>query len=972
MAASSDTRTPNDLKTLSALYGASRRIAHAPGAPQIYRALLEGACDALECSAAAIYSCDERDGERLLSLADSLPAGSSLPATLAPGELWLTLLSQSRVLPGVDPPGADPASAVAALAEGEGPRHGVASAVRGGAGLRAVAIAIWPLNAARPAGWLSALAALAEDAGYALDKAAAVQPEVLADAKDTHGLLTAVNAVTDIGLLYSSLIDRLLGAILGQILEVLGLGGGAIFLYNEQAERVDLAMTARGPEAEYGHDPGGLWEGALLTHTLAQARETARFGYPALTVYAQEAGAPGGSPLATALHAMGAVNLVSVPLLAGGWLTGVLQVVAAPGETVREGQVQVLRILARQTAVAIENARLYAQTRADQERTRAVVDATNDAILMLDELRRPMIVNRRARFFFGLTERDLLGKSLDQLGSVFGRIFEEGQRFNGWLGQLLRSQTERAVEEFSILSPEPRLLQCFSAPVMDVHDRYLGRILVFRDITREREVERMKNDFVSIVSHELRTPLTSIQGALQLVLGKPGGRDGLGAELQQQARDLLSISLANTERLIRLINDILDIAKIEQGRIQLRRETLTPEELCRSAAAAMSALANERGIIIDVQLPPRLPLVLADRDRSLQILINLLSNAVKFSPEGQLVRLSARAEGQMVCFTVQDWGRGIAPEHQSRIFQKFQQIDSSATRDVGGTGLGLAISKALVEEQGGRMWLESEPARGSTFSFTLPLAPGAELQPGQARPKAIVAEGEPSLRGDLCVALEATGWEAQPAADSAELLALLGHGGASLVVLGLPFGADASLLKGLRTLPGALDASFLLLIDRAPAELPRYSETLPRASEPAAVAARAEQLLAERRPLVLVVDDDPNVRPVLVRLLQRHGLRVSNASDGYVALAAVEKLQPDVILLDIRMPGLDGFEVLRRLSANPVSAHIPVIILTANDLSETTRAQGLELGAKAYLEKPIAYERLISTINGVLRVGEKP
>lgn len=971
MAAPSDTLAALDPQTLYILFGASRRIAHAAAAPQIYRALLEGVRDALGCTAAAVYSCEQRDGAPALLLADSLATASNLPTTLLADPAWLEQLGQSGVA--AVAPEDDPAATVARLALGEGPRWAAAGAVRGADAIRAVAVAVWATSGPSPEGWAGALSALCEDAGHAIDKTRVSQAPGLADAQDAHGLLTAVNAVTDIGLLYSSLLDRLLSAILGQILEVLRLGGGAIFLYNEHAERVELAMAAAGPRSEGDPRIRALWEPPMLAHTLAQARETARFGYPAVAVHAREDNAASASPLAAALSELDAASLVSVPLLAGGWLTGVLQVVAAPGERVSEGQVQVLRILARQMAVAIENARLFAQTRADQERTRAVVDATNDAILMLDEHRRPMIVNRRARFFFGLTERDLLGKSFDQLGNVFSRIFAEGQRFNGWLGQLLRSQSERAVEEFDILSPEPRLLQCFSAPVMDVHDRYLGRILVFRDITREREVERMKNDFVSIVSHELRTPLTSIQGALQLVLGKPGSAmSDLGAGLQQRGRDLLSISLANTERLIRLINDILDIAKIEQGRIQLRRETLTPEELCRGAAAAMSALANDRGISLEVQLPAWLPNVLADRDRSLQVLINLLSNAIKFSPAGQRVRLSAHRDGQMVSFTVQDWGRGIAQEHQTRIFQKFQQIDSSATRDVGGTGLGLAISKALVEEQGGRMWLESELARGSAFSFTLPVAPGAEGIDG-GRPRALVAEADPAARAALCTALEEVGWEARPAEGVQTLLGMAGAGEARLVVVGLPLAIDdEALLRALRASDGTADATIVLLTDAPPAELPRHTEALPRQSPAAVVAARAEQLQAERRPLVLVVDDDPHVRPVLVRLLQRHGLRVANASDGYSALAAVEKQQPDVMLLDIKMPGLDGFEVLRRLHANPATAAIPVIILTANDLSESARAQGLDLGARAYLEKPIAYERLISTITGVLRVGEKP
>ena len=959
-----DTLANLERSMLYALYGATRRIAHASTVPQIWRALLESLHEVLGCPVGAMYSYEVQEGERILSLADSLGA-DSLPRQLLPPADWFAPFGQQCMVE----LGTDPVLEVVQATAIVGGALGVATAVQGHAQLHAVVMAFWPSLEARPAGWATVLGALAEDAGYALDKVSPLQHGRLTDISDPQALLTAVNAVTDIGLLYNNLLDRLLKAILAQILDVLHMGGGAIFLYDEQAERVDLAIIERGPELHFGQDPTVLWADSLLPHTLAQARETARFGYPSLTVEALAPGHDKQTPLATALEALRVENLVSVPLLAGGWLTGVLQVVAMPGKRIHEGQIQVLRILARQTAVAIEHARLFAQTRTDQERTRAVVDATNDAILMLDADWQPLIVNRRARFFFGLTERDLLGKRFDQLSNTFARIFVEGQRFTSWLGALLRSQDERAVEEFAILNPEPRLLQCFSAPVRDVHERYHGRILVFRDITREREVERMKNDFVAIVSHELRTPLTSMRGTLQLVLGKPGSERALNSEgLPQRTRDLLGIALANTERLIRLINDILDIAKIEQGRIQLHREALKPEELCRSAVAEMSVFAANHGLAVELQLSPGLPAVLADRDRATQILINLLSNAIKFSPTGQRVVLSVRHDGPLVSFTVQDWGYGIAPEQQGRLFQKFQQIDSSATREAGGTGLGLAISKALVEEQGGRIWLESEPTQGSSFSFTLPIVPGSEGVAAQSQ--VLVAVAVPHRRDELCAAFTAAGWMAHPAANVAEIQTLVQHHEVSLVVLDLPLSeANDVLVRQLRSYPGTAEARFLLLSDTPPAGLPRSVTSLGRAALPAAVIAQAEHIRAERRPLVLVIDDDAHVRPMLVRLLQRHGLRAVNASDGYAGLAAVNTYRPDVVLLDIKMPGLDGFEVLRRLKANPATAAIPVLILTANDLDESAREQGLSLGASAYLEKPIAYERLISAINGVITDG---
>ncbi|HEX5689599.1 MAG TPA: histidine kinase dimerization/phospho-acceptor domain-containing protein, partial [Roseiflexaceae bacterium] len=263
---------------------------------------------------------------------------------------------------------------------------------------------------------------------------------------------------------------------------------------------------------------------------------------------------------------------------------------------------------------------------------RALVDASNDALLLLDSQGSALLINRRAKYFFGLAERDVIGRSADQLRTMFTMIFEDGAAFDAWLTPLLASTEERKVRDFRALRAEPRLLQCYTAPVLDQQERPLGRLLVFRDITREREVERMKNEFVSLVSHELRTPLTSIRGALQLVLGRAQASD-----LTPRTRELLGVSLSNSERLIRLINDILDISKIEQGPIQLRRVALEPAALCRAAEQGVAAFAAGRNITLNLAVPDDLPTVNADRDRALQVLTNLLSNAIKFSDPGESV-----------------------------------------------------------------------------------------------------------------------------------------------------------------------------------------------------------------------------------------------------------------------------------------------------------------------------------------------
>ncbi len=601
---------------------------------------------------------------------------------------------------------------------------------------------------------------------------------------------------------------------------------------------------------------------------------------------------------------------------------------------------------------------------------RAMVDASNDALMLLDSQGRALLINRRAKYFFGLAERDVIRRGAEQLRSIFAMIFEDGAAFDAWLTPLLASAEERTVREFRVLRAAPRLLQCFSAPVLDQRERLLGRLLVFRDITREREVERMKNEFVSLVSHELRTPLTSIRGALQLILGR-----AQPAELTPRTRELLAVSFNNSERLIRLINDILDISKIEQGPIALRRAALDPSELCRVAVQGVAAFAAGRGIVIDLVIPDELPPISADRDRALQVLTNLLSNAIKFSNPEQRVTLSAEAVAGATCFAVRDAGRGIAPEHHSRVFEKFQQIDSSSTRNVGGTGLGLAICKALVEEHGGRIWLESTLGKGATFAFTLPLATGAEPHapvvrtPG--RPTILVVDDNPPSRNLVREILEEDGYTVVEASGGAEALRLARLLQPALITLDvmMPDLDGFDVIQVLRNDPIMRDLP-VLFVSATPEQERGLalggSGFLVKPFSPDELLDHIRRLIVRRSPCVLLVEDDNHVRPVLARLIERGGFQVIEAADGRAALEQIQQTQPDLILLDIRMPGMDGYEVLRQIKSNPVYQHIPVVVLTASDLGDGARQRALDLGAALFLEKPIASEDLLAEIEHIL------
>ena len=246
--------------------------------------------------------------------------------------------------------------------------------------------------------------------------------------------------------------------------------------------------------------------------------------------------------------------------------------------------------------------------------------------------------------------------------------------------------------------------------------RVTGMVVAFQDISERRRLEKMKDEFISTVSHELRTPLTSLRASLGLL------SSGTLEKRPEKQRQMVEMAIVNCDRLVRLVNDILDFDKVEKGRLPLRRVPVEAVELLRRAADIAQMAASNARLRLRIEAVPAL--VTADEDRVLQVLNELVSNAIKFSPPETLIRLSAQPTGENeVCFGVEDQGQGIAPEKLEHIFNRFQQGDASDSRALGGTGLGLALCRSIVEQHGGRIWAESTPGSGSRFLFTLPGQP---------------------------------------------------------------------------------------------------------------------------------------------------------------------------------------------------------------------------------------------------------
>jgi signal transduction histidine kinase len=245
---------------------------------------------------------------------------------------------------------------------------------------------------------------------------------------------------------------------------------------------------------------------------------------------------------------------------------------------------------------------------------------------------------------------------------------------------------------------------------------------VIRDVDERKRVERMKDDFISVVSHELRTPLTSIRGSLSLITG------GVAGKLPDQARTLVEIAAKNSDRLVRLVNDILDLEKMESGTMILRPSPVEVTPLLEQAVEINRAYCDLYGVGLQIVEEAEDARVWADADRLQQVLANLLSNAAKNSPRGGTVEIGACRVDGLLRVRVTDHGSGIPPEFQPHVFEKFAQADVSPARQSGGTGLGLSISKAIVEQHGGRLWFETSPETGTTFLFDLPeLGDGQEI-----------------------------------------------------------------------------------------------------------------------------------------------------------------------------------------------------------------------------------------------------
>ena len=384
----------------------------------------------------------------------------------------------------------------------------------------------------------------------------------------------------------------------------------------------------------------------------------------------------------------------------------------------------VLAVLVRQSLLGLDNDRLRRQleqrvaerTRSLRQmtaRTDLLVDAVGEGIYGVDRDGSITFVNPATAVALGYDADALIGCDAHELFHSPGTDGRPLPRAQCYISEAIREGLTSSAEDDTYVRSDGRILpvEVTTTPLTE-EDRVVGAVVIFRDVTQRREVDRLKSEFVSMVSHELRTPLTAIQGSLGLISG------GALGPLPTAAGRMLEIASISAHRLNRLVDDILDIERIESGVLVLQPGRQSARDVIGSAIEPMQVLAAEAGVEMSIGTVEGA--VHADPDRAVQTLINLIGNALKFSYPGGSVVISAWVDGDVVEFSVSDQGRGIPADRLERIFNRFEQVDSSDAREKGGFGLGLAISRSLVERSGGRIWATNNADRGSTLHFTLP------------------------------------------------------------------------------------------------------------------------------------------------------------------------------------------------------------------------------------------------------------
>lgn len=583
-----------------------------------------------------------------------------------------------------------------------------------------------------------------------------------------------------------------------------------------------------------------------------------------------------------------------------------------------------------------------------EARTRAVVDTVADGIITIDEKGTIQSVNPATVKIFGFDVDEMIGSNVSGLASEPYRSAHDR-----YLQNYMETGDAKIIGVPRELEGCRKSGEIFSLE-LSVTELNMGEerlfVGVIRDITDRKEAERTKNEFLSTVSHELRTPLTSIRGSLGLLTA------GVGGELGEKGKTLINLAEKNTLRLINMVNDLLDIEKIEAGKMEFNFTPIDLSQLTEQAAESNSGYAQEHNVVFEVIQKIPGATVLADEGRLTQVVSNLLSNAAKFSPEGETIDISVEKVPGRYRVSVVDRGPGVPKADRGKIFERFTQVDSSDRRAVGGTGLGLNISKAIVERHGGSIGLDSNRESGSKFYFDIPQWSNSphENEPGildflnsteSSTSRVLVVEDDPDVASVLSLMLQNGGYQTDIAhsAEAAKTMLARNTYDALTIDLILPGQGGLSLLGDICENPATRDLRAVVIsatisngdekIRASAAGIidvlgkPVDQNRLLRAIE----SATSGKTAGGGKPQILYVEDDADFIAVMSALLSDIAT-VIPARTLAAANNALESHSVDLVIIDINLPDGSGLDLVPNLKSGSGSS-IPSIVFSGSEVS---------------------------------------
>ncbi len=629
-------------------------------------------------------------------------------------------------------------------------------------------------------------------------------------------------------------------------------------------------------------------------------------------------------------------------------------------------------------------ASLYKELRDREQQNHAIIEGGQEAFFMLDHNGLVTEWNPEAESTFCRTRVQMLGRSAMELfcpegQQLLARFMQRAQSSECSVimekrleSSALRPDGTRMEVEISLGSLALRKERVFTAFVRDISERkaHLDRIARQQQELSERnhEIEhanRMKSQFLASMSHDLRTPLNSILGFSELL-----AEQSIGTLNEKQGRFIEHIRNSG-RHLLDLINDVLDLSKIEAGQLQLARAPVALRAALDQVQGDIQPQLRAKRLSFAVQAPDLE--VLADPTRLRQVLLNLLGNAVKFTPDGGQVRIETSVTGQMVAISVIDNGIGIAPEHQQSIFEEFQQVGTSTKGIMEGTGLGLAIVKRLVLQHGGSITLKSAPGEGSCFTFTLPLVtsaiavPKREAASNEETPLILVVDDEAIAQELLVRYLAADGYRTAVAGSARETFEQVRKQPPDAITLDIMMSGTSGweILHVLKSDPATAQIPVIVVSivdERQMGVLLGADEYFVKPVDRMALLRALERVLgssSRKNRSCLVVDDDPLARTLMLEVVRSLGCRELQAESGEHAIELLERDTPDAVILDLIMPGMHGIQVMEWMRSVPRLSKVPVIILTAKDVT-VADSTAIQQHAQAFLRKAPDWQRQLS------------